>query len=425
MNAARALWDGARPKLLGLAFIVVVFSLLALSVAMYDKAFTPVVKVTLDTDRTGNELALDSDVKLRGIEIGTVRGIKVTPTGGAALTLALDPSKVGLVPSDVQAQILPKTLFGEKFVDLVPPAGQTPGAAMTAIKAGDVIPQDRSAVATEVNQVFDNLVPLLQAVQPAKLNETLTAVATALRGRGNELGDLLTKLDSYTKGINPALPQLDTDISGLADLGTTYTAALPSVLKTLDNLNFTSQTLVAKKADLTALLKTGDSAVVTLTQTLNDNEADLIHVTTSSAPVLDTLRDYGQQLPSLLQALTDLTPKVNAALGGKQGPYLHINLSLVPDRGAYTIAGGDCPQYPDGAKGPNCPGGGSAGSSSQNTAASGQQSALRSTQPGTKAEAEQVDELVGAASGQQPSTIGAMGDILFAPLLRGTQVNLS
>src|SRR3954468_4934702 len=105
-------------RLLGIVFIVVVGSLIALSIAIYNKAFTDTVEVTLRADHTGNQLIIDSDVKERGIIVGSVK--KVNSKGdGAIVTLSLDPSRVKDIPSNVKAQILPKTLFGEQYVSLI------------------------------------------------------------------------------------------------------------------------------------------------------------------------------------------------------------------------------------------------------------------------------------------------------------------
>ena len=61
--------------LLGVVYLVVIVGLVWLSIAFYQKEFTPVVLVTLQTDHTGNELQDASDVKLRGIIVGSVRGV--------------------------------------------------------------------------------------------------------------------------------------------------------------------------------------------------------------------------------------------------------------------------------------------------------------------------------------------------------------
>ena len=164
--------------------------------------------VSLKTDHTGNSLQDGSDVKERGIIVGSVRSVKVDsgPDGGCVnqqvacvtVTLALDPSKVNEIPKNVSAQILPKTIFGEQYVDL-----EIPQNKAAPIKAGDTISQDRSQGALETEKVLGDLLPLLQAVKPAELNATLTAVATALQGRGEELGKTLVQMDTYLKGLNP------------------------------------------------------------------------------------------------------------------------------------------------------------------------------------------------------------------------------
>ena len=67
-------------------------------------------------------------------------------------------------------------------------------------------------VAIEVEQVLNDLYPLLRAVQPAEINKTLNALATALEGRGDQLGENIETLDAYLKRINPQIPALVEDL---------------------------------------------------------------------------------------------------------------------------------------------------------------------------------------------------------------------
>ena len=57
-----------------------------------------------------------------------------------------------------------------------------------------MIPADRVETNVELNRILAELFPLLRAVRPADLNATLNALATALGGRGEELGQTLDKL---------------------------------------------------------------------------------------------------------------------------------------------------------------------------------------------------------------------------------------
>lgn len=83
------------------------------SVATYLGAFKPVTNVLLRADRTGNQLQPESDVKVRGLTVGEVRDIS-SRGDGASLRLELHRDKVGMIPANVSARLIPKTLFGEE-----------------------------------------------------------------------------------------------------------------------------------------------------------------------------------------------------------------------------------------------------------------------------------------------------------------------
>jgi ABC-type transporter Mla subunit MlaD len=111
-------------RLAGLLLLGVMTALAALSVAVYTKAFAPTVDVVLQADRAGNQLAPGADVKVRGVLVGEVREIS-SQGSGAQLLLSLEPAAAAALPADTRARLLPKTLFGEKFVALEP-AGPAP-----------------------------------------------------------------------------------------------------------------------------------------------------------------------------------------------------------------------------------------------------------------------------------------------------------
>src|SRR4030081_4020030 len=113
MNAVSTI----RRRLLGLLLVCLLFGGIALSVALYNKSFSSFVTVKLQADSIGNQLLKQSDVKVRGLIVGSVKDIAVTPDG-AELTLALNPESAQLIPDNVSARFLPKTLFGERFVAL-------------------------------------------------------------------------------------------------------------------------------------------------------------------------------------------------------------------------------------------------------------------------------------------------------------------
>ncbi|MGY1825477.1 MULTISPECIES: MCE family protein [unclassified Blastococcus] len=338
-----------RRRLQGLAFLVVLALLLGLAVAAYQKAFTEVARVTLLADTAGNQLQEASDVKVRGVIVGDVREVRAG-SDGAELELAIRPEYLEQIPADVTARLLPKTLFGERFVSLELP--ERPTAERLA--DGDVIGQDRSENAIELQRVIDGLLPLLQAVQPQDLSTTLGAVADALRGRGDRLGANLAAVGEYTAQLNSVLPELQADISGLADFADTYESAADDLLAVLDNLAVTSTTLVDQQEQLRRTFTVGRSAGDAAAGFLEANERTIISLAETSRPVLGLFAEYSPVYPCLLEGLTRFNPMISEAFGADGDPSLNLNIVVtLPPRNPYVP--GDQPAYLD-RSGPDCQG---------------------------------------------------------------------
>ena len=94
------------------------------------------------------------------------------------------PTSAKSIPENVKVEILPTTLFGQKYVALVDPADPS----SKALSDGDVIPSDRVTTNVELSTILANLFPLLRSIRPADLSATLYAIANALRGKGDEIG---------------------------------------------------------------------------------------------------------------------------------------------------------------------------------------------------------------------------------------------
>ncbi|WP_410620242.1 MCE family protein [Amycolatopsis sp. cmx-8-4] len=344
----KALWQRLRYQVLGLAFLLVAALFITFTLAVYNKAFTAVTLVKLETDHVGSQLRTGGDVKVRGVVVGEVRSV-LAKGDHAELELALDPDKTAVIPKNVSARLLPKTLFGERYVAL-----QLPEKPESAIKAGDVIPQDRSSSAIELQKVLDDVMPLLQAVQPEKLSSTLTAVATALDGRGKQLGQTLSQLSDYLGKLNPSLPDIKADITGLANVSATYDKAAPDLLQALSDLTTTSRTIVEKRTQLSDLYATVSAASVDLTNFLVVNKDNLIRLTTAVQPTLDVLAKYAPEYPCLFHQLAGEVAPAELAFGkGTAHPEVsRVTIEFSASRGKY-LPGVDEPKYDD-KRGPRC-----------------------------------------------------------------------
>lgn len=444
-----------RFQILGLIFLLVVALFFVVTIGMYNKAFTDVALVTLETDQAGNQMRPGADVKVRGMVVGEVREIS-SRGRGASLELALDPKRLDVIPADVSARLLPKTLFGERYVSLVPPKG-TNVRQGTHLVAGSVIGQDRSRNAIELERVFDNLMPLLQAVEPQKLAGALGAVAAALEGRGKQLGETLVEFSAYLKDLNPSLPDFTANLEEFVQVADTYNKAAPELIDAMATFTTTSRTLVQKQDNLRDLYAAVTTASDDLSGFFRVNRTNLITLTTRVQSTLDVLAKYAPQYPCMLTQLAGQIPEAERAFGlGDPHPQVSkVTIEIIASRGAYE-PGVDEPEYRD-QRGPRCytpvkrpghwpqyppdgpiddgsskppPGHNRGGEAAEDyedfdNGASAGGSALGTTGVGNSfMESELVSLLAAPALGERPSDVPRWSSLLLGPLYRGAEVEL-
>jgi phospholipid/cholesterol/gamma-HCH transport system substrate-binding protein len=427
-----------RHRILGIVFVALLGAALSLSVLQYRKAFTPVAWVTLYTEHTGMQLSQGAEVKLHGVAVGEVRTIS-SDGSRARLSLALDPALIGQIPADVTARLLPKTLFGERYVALVPPAG----SPAPPIRPGAVINQDRSRSGVELERVLEDALPLLQSIHPDKLAATLAALATALEGRGTQLGQTVVLLDRYLRELNPQMPLIAEDVRRLTSVLNVYDAAVPDLLSVLRDVTVTASTVTDQRTQLAAFLAETTN-VADVTRGFVDRHGDqLIKVGSVSRPVLELLATYAPEYPCLVRGLVTLQPRVEQVFRNGR---MHITLEVTKDNGKYQ-PGRDEPVY--GAKnGPQCRGlpnppqpfptvpindGYDYGAKRDAPPklpvglapppAAGLAPSPAMGYAGTTEERDLVKPLVGAATGTLPVQVPDIAVLLWGPLLRGAVVN--
>jgi phospholipid/cholesterol/gamma-HCH transport system substrate-binding protein len=332
-----------KTKALGVVFLVLMLAAVWATYGVFTKRFSDYDEVTLQASRIGLQLPQRADVKIKGVIVGEVLDYEPTAEG-AEITLGLYQDRTTDIPGDVTASILPKTLFGEKFVSLDVPDG---GSSAAPIEDGDVI--ERTDLSIEVEQVLSDLYPLLRAVQPADLNMTLNAVATALEGRGEQLGESLETLDRYLTRFNPELPALVEDLRLTAEVSDTYADVLPEVATILRNTITTTSTLEDREEKLKALFNDVSKFAAVADRFTRANGDNLVRLADLGAEQLEVFARYAPGYPCLLGGIVGAGKLQAEAF---RGFTLHIVLETLPNQPrAYTAA--DVPVYGD-KRGPYC-----------------------------------------------------------------------
>jgi virulence factor Mce-like protein len=279
----------ARP-LAGLVTIVLIGLVFAIAVGLFRGDFTKSVPVTVVSPRAGLVMNPDAKVKMRGVEVGKVDSIDVRPNGQAVLHLAMQPSQMHLIPANVLVDIASTTVFGSKFVELVPPAEPS----TQPLRAGQVL--EGKHVTVEINTVFQQLTALLAKIDPAKLNETLGAIASAVNGRGHKFGQTLHDLDAFLATQEPSLPALSHDLEALPVVSNAYADAAPNLLATANNTVKISKSIVDEQQNLDAFLISSIGLADMGNDVVGGNRQGLTDVLHLLAPTTDLLNEYHKAL---------------------------------------------------------------------------------------------------------------------------------
>jgi phospholipid/cholesterol/gamma-HCH transport system substrate-binding protein len=250
------------------------------------------------------------------------------------LQLDLYPDQLKYIPANIGAQITAPTVFGAKYVELLPPKDPSP----KRLASGAVVKSDN--VSIEVNTVFQNLAGVLNQIDTAKLNAVLTALAEGFRGKGEALGEAITDLNQVLMAVNPRSETIRADYRALKGFADTYSAAAPNLVTVLDAASTTSSTITNNAKALDSLLLNVIGLSNSGVNLIGPSKGNLVHAINVLEPTTRLLMKYNPELTCMLVgAKVILDNGYEDTVGGRNGKSLITDTAL--------LFGDDAYRYPD------------------------------------------------------------------------------
>ncbi|MDT4918913.1 MAG: phospholipid/cholesterol/gamma-HCH transport system substrate-binding protein [Pseudonocardiales bacterium] len=150
-----------------------------LGVRITDRPFS----VTVELDNAGG-IFEGAEVAYRGVGIGKVSAVDLH-TDGVTITLHIDSGTD--VPDNAIAHIYDLSAVGEQYVDLEPPKQPSD----TYLKAGSVIPPERTTTPLETATVLYDLERFVSSINPVDVQIIGREGALAFQGAGGQLRTIL------------------------------------------------------------------------------------------------------------------------------------------------------------------------------------------------------------------------------------------
>jgi phospholipid/cholesterol/gamma-HCH transport system substrate-binding protein len=318
--------------------LLVIVAISALTGLLFSGTLSSTESLTLVSDRAGLVMENGAKVKMRGVQVGEVEDIGAESHSSgddfSTLRLKIYDTDFQYLPANVEAEIKASTAFGAKYVDLIVPPD---GASAQPLKPGSIV-HSRN-VTVEVNTVFENLQSVVRAVDPAKLNAVLSAVAEALQGKGDVIGRAISSGNDVLLAVNPRMDTVRQDWQLFGKTALTYSNAAQNILSILDAFSTTSTTISSHAQALDQLLLSAVGFSKSGIDTIGANQPNLVRALNTVEPTTQLLNKYSPTYACLFMgAQWFLENGGRDALGGN-------GKSVIMD--AALLAGDDPYRFPD------------------------------------------------------------------------------
>jgi phospholipid/cholesterol/gamma-HCH transport system substrate-binding protein len=261
------------------------------------------------------------DVRILGVPVGKVEKIEPQPE---RVKISFWVDRKYKVPAEVNAVILSPQLVTGRAIQLTPAYTTGP-----TLQNGAEIPQKRTAVPVEWDDIRDQLQRLNELLQPTKpggvstLGEFINTSADNLRGNGATIRDTVIKLSQtlsalgdHSKDLFGTFKNLSTLVSALHDSTDLLEqlngnlAAVTSVLA--DDPNKVGQTF----EDLNAVVGDLQSFSAENREALGTTSDKLASITTALVESLDDIKQALHLAPTTLQNFSNIYEPANGSFTG-------------------------------------------------------------------------------------------------------------
>ncbi len=422
--------------LIGMALMVVIVAAGYGIVAAFTGHFSTYDIVYADVPASGTGISPGSVVIFRDITVGSVGSLgRELPNGLLRVELHMTPDDLASIPAGVRADVEIATVFGTQGINLVPQAGAPPGH----LSVGETITSVGLSKTTTLQGDATDLDNLLKALHPAALDETLTAIATALKNQGPQLGTTIEQVAAYLDEMLPEVPSIVNDVGQIGPVANTLSQATPPILSTIANGSVLATTISNASTQLRQLLAQGTPTANDITGVLQGSGSAFEDLVANSAVLLGDVASNPSFVAQVLNGFDKWSKAFAAA--ESHGPYLSFAGDITIQGSAQTVAAAlgvpgsdqlieqglgpeyfnpatytaaDCPTY-QGESGPNCsqaPAAARAAGGSGRGGASGTDGVMTTT----ATQSASVKIATGLSGGKAPAS-AAVATLLLQPVL--------
>jgi phospholipid/cholesterol/gamma-HCH transport system substrate-binding protein len=251
--------------------------------------------VQLDLSNAGG-IFPSGDVTYRGVSVGRVGALKLTPAGVVAdLNIS---SSAPPIPARLHAVVADLSAVGEEYVDLRPLTTEAPYLAQ-----GSVIPRQATQIPLPVTSVLTSVNTLATSLPLASLRVVLNELAIGFADQGVNIQALI---DGQSKLVRAASSTISHSITLTEDsqvVLATQNAESAAFTSFASSLRLFAGQLAASDADLRRLVANGPAAATQVAGLITDISPSLGALIANLLTISEVSLTRGSNLEEILSAL--------------------------------------------------------------------------------------------------------------------------
>jgi phospholipid/cholesterol/gamma-HCH transport system substrate-binding protein len=251
--------------------------------------------VQMDLSNAGG-IFPNGDVTYRGVSVGRVGALRLTPTGVVAdLNIS---SSAPPIPAQLHAVVADLSAVGEEYVDLRPTTTTGPYLA-----EGSVIPRENTVIPLPVTSLLTSVNTLATSLPLASLRVVLNELAIGFADQGVNIQQLIDGQSKLVRAASATVSQSITLTEDSQVVLATQNAESAAFISFAHDIRLFAGQLAASDSDLRRLVVTGTGASTQVAGLITDISPSLGALIANLLTTSEVSLTRGSNLTELLSAL--------------------------------------------------------------------------------------------------------------------------
>ncbi|MEA2498472.1 MAG: phospholipid/cholesterol/gamma-HCH transport system substrate-binding protein, partial [Actinomycetota bacterium] len=266
------------------------------------------VRAVFSAPGVGQQLPIGGDVKVRGVLVGRIHDI--TLEGKNAIVHLRLQEGVDL-PADSRAEIRSKTVFGQKWLELIPPEGETGGPLL---EAGSEIPDSRTKEPLELERALQLGHDLLSEIPLGDLSATFRALSSGFEGQGKAARSSLKNGLIALRAVNDRSAEFDLSLRQLREFSEWLDDNDTTLLSFMESVDASNRALVGAAPEFVSSLQSVPKFLEDLGGFQEATEDDLGRLVEHGATLAEIVANRAPDLVDIIVELRPFTTVWNSGL---------------------------------------------------------------------------------------------------------------